>query len=183
MANCVPKDHFPLTNRYTISTAAKWNLSYNPLSPTTLMSARSPESHQDPMTVRPATTYATKLMFALLLFCGDLYPTLIDLCGLPQRDGLDGRSIAPLVRDSTIQWPYPAIITHSPHWHGMNHAIRSQRYHYIGYGDGGEELYDMQEDPNQWRNLADSPTHRGVKKELQDWMPKTNAAHFQGEPR
>jgi arylsulfatase A-like enzyme len=113
----------------------------------------------------------------------DLYPTLIDLCGLPQRDDLDGRSIAPLLRDPTIQWPYPAIITHSPHWHGVNHAIRSQRYHYIRYRDGGEELYDMREDPNQWRNLADNPTFTNVKKELRKWLPKTNAEHFRSESR
>lgn len=113
----------------------------------------------------------------------DLYPTLIDLCGLPQRDDLDGRSIAPLVRDPTIPWPYPAIITHSPHWHGVNHAIRSQAYHYIRYSDGGEELYDMREDPNQWHNLADVPTYHAAKQELVGWLPKTNAEHFRAESR
>jgi len=108
----------------------------------------------------------------------DLYPTLIELCGLPERDDLDGRSLAPLVRNPKADWPFPAIITHSPHWHGTNHAIRSERYHYIRYSDGGEELYDMPNDPNQWENLAGAPECSRIKKDLKKWLPKVNAAHF-----
>jgi arylsulfatase A-like enzyme len=108
----------------------------------------------------------------------DLYPTLIDLCGLPRREGLDGRSIAPLVRDPKADWPWPAIITHSPRWHGVNHAVRSREFHYISYSDGGEELYDVSSDPNQWMNLAARPSHAAVKQRLKAWLPKVNAEHF-----
>ncbi len=108
----------------------------------------------------------------------DLYPTLIELCGLPQREDLDGRSLARLVRNPLAPWPYPAIITHSPHWHGTNHAVRSEKYHYIHYDDGGEELYDVANDPNQWTNLAALPSHTAVKQQLRTWLPKTNAPHF-----
>ncbi len=108
----------------------------------------------------------------------DLYPTLIELCGLPKRDDLDGRSLAPLVRNPETRWPYPAIITHSPRWLGTNHAIRSERYHYIHYSDGQEELYDMANDPNQWRNLADTAECLGVKAKLREWLPTVNAEHF-----
>ena len=108
----------------------------------------------------------------------DLYPTLIELCGLPRRDGLDGRSIAPLVRDPQAKWPYPAVITHSPHWHGPNHAVRSERYHYIHYSDGGEELYDVLQDPNQWKNLAGDARYKAVREELIKWLPRTNAPHY-----
>jgi len=37
----------------------------------------------------------------------DIYPTLIDLCGLPAKAEIDGRSIAPLLRDPRLPWPYP----------------------------------------------------------------------------
>ncbi len=111
----------------------------------------------------------------------DLYPTLIDLCGLPARDDLDGRSLAPLVQNPQADWPYPAIITHSPWWHGTNHAIRSELYHYIRYSDGGEELYDMSNDPNQWKNLADDPEYSEVKEEVKQWLPRANAKHFRPE--
>jgi arylsulfatase A-like enzyme len=110
----------------------------------------------------------------------DLYPTLIDLCGLPKNEDIDGRSLAPLVRNPEAEWQYPAIITHSPHWHGVNHAIRSQRWHYIRYRDGSEELYDAANDPNQWTNLANDPRHASAKAELAKWLPKKNAPHSRG---
>jgi len=111
----------------------------------------------------------------------DLYPTLIELCGLPARDNLDGRSLAPLVRNPQLEWPYPALITHSPYWYGANHAIHSQRYHYIRYRDGGEELYDNKVDPYGWKNLADDPQYAEAKEHLKKWLPKVNAEHFRPE--
>ncbi|MEM1297315.1 MAG: hypothetical protein AAGH89_18265, partial [Verrucomicrobiota bacterium] len=77
-----------------------------------------------------------------------------------------------------LDWPWPAIITHSPQWHGENHAIRSERWHYIHYRDGGEELYDMDRDPLQWTNLAADPELEDIKTELKSWLPATNAPHF-----
>jgi len=111
----------------------------------------------------------------------DIYPTLIELCGLPGRDGLDGRSLAPLVRNPEEDWPWPALITHSPFWYGPNHAIHSQRYHYIHYRDGGEELYDNTADPYGWKNLADNPKYAEAKEKLKKWLPEVNAEHFRPE--
>ena len=111
----------------------------------------------------------------------DIYPTLVDLCGLPKRDGLDGRSLAPLVRNTEKEWPYPALITHSPQWYGSNHAIHSEQYHYISYRDGGEELYDNAADPYGWKNLAADPEYAADKAELRKWLPKVDAKHYQSE--
>ena len=108
----------------------------------------------------------------------DLYPTLLDLCGLPENPKNEGRSIAPLVRNPKAKWSYPAVITHSPHWLGPNHAVRSERFHYIHYGKGGEELYEVAKDPHQWRNLANDPAHATTKAQLKQWLPKKNAPHF-----
>ena len=83
------------------------------------------------------------------------------------------------MRIPETDWPFPAIITHSPHWHGTNHAIRSEQYHYIHYSDGGEELYDLSIDPNQWGNLANNAAYSEVKEQLSRWLPKDNADHFQ----
>ncbi|MCP5111821.1 MAG: sulfatase, partial [bacterium] len=41
----------------------------------------------------------------------DIYPTLIELCGLTQKPELDGHSLAPLLRDPSAEWPYPALTT------------------------------------------------------------------------
>jgi len=110
----------------------------------------------------------------------DLYPTLIDLCGLPENEQLDGRSFAPLVNDPNADWPYPAIITHSPHWLGNNHAVRSREFHYIRYSDGGEELYDVKADPLQRKNVTDDARFEDTKTELRKWLPKKNAPHYRG---
>ena len=100
----------------------------------------------------------------------DLYPTLVELCGLPARDGLDGRSIAPLVRKPETEWEYPAVISR-----GGDHAVRSQRWHYIRYADGGEELYDAARDPHQWKNLARDTRFTDAKTKLRKWLPGNKA--------
>lgn len=110
----------------------------------------------------------------------DLYPTLIELCGLPPRGDLDGRSLAPLVHDPATDWPYPAVVTHSPHWYGPNHAVRTKEFHYIHYSDGGEELYDARLDPQQWRNLAGLSEYDAVRRTLKKWLPEQNAPHYRG---
>ena len=110
----------------------------------------------------------------------DLYPTLLELCGLPENKQLDGRSFAPLVNEPKADWPYPAVITNSPHWLGANHAVRSRDFHYIRYSDGGEELYDVKADPLQRKNVADDTAHASAKAELKKWLPKKNAPHFRG---
>ena len=82
----------------------------------------------------------------------DLYPTLIELCGLPAKPEIDGRSIAPLLRDPKMPWPYPSITIEDE----GNASVRDERWYFIRYNDGTEEFYDMERDPMQWTNLATS---------------------------
>ena len=82
----------------------------------------------------------------------DLYPTLIELCGLPAKTEIDGRSIAPLLRDPKLSWPYPSITVMD----AGNAAVHDERWYFIRYKDGTEEFYDMEHDPMQWTNLAAS---------------------------
>ncbi len=100
----------------------------------------------------------------------DLYPTLVDLCGLPGRKELEGRSLKPLLADPATAWDRPVVTTHGRN----NHAVRSERWRYIRYADGSEELYDHQADPMEWTNLAGERKHAAVKKELSQWLPKVN---------
>ena len=53
--------------------------------------------------------------------------------------------------------------------------LRSERWRYIRYHDGGEELYDHENDPQEFTNLAGEPKHAAVKKDLGRWLPKTDA--------
>jgi hypothetical protein len=53
--------------------------------------------------------------------------------------------------------------------------VRTERWRYIRYRDGGEELYDCAADPNEFHNLAADPRHDSLKKELAAWIPKSCA--------
>jgi len=100
----------------------------------------------------------------------DVYPTLADLCGLPIADDLEGHSLRPLLANPQSQWDRPAITTHGRN----NHAVRSERYRYIRYADGSEELYDHAADPLEWHNLAGDAEHADAKAALARWLPETN---------
>ena len=98
----------------------------------------------------------------------DIYPTLVELCGLPARDDLEGLSLVPQLNDPDSPRERPAITTHNQ----GNHGIRSERYRYIRYADGSEELYDMQEDPNEWTNLAGDSEYTKVIAAHRRWLPE-----------
>lgn len=100
-----------------------------------------------------------------------VYPTLCELLDVPPPPRLDGPSIVPLLTDVNAQWSQPAITTHGR----LNHAVRSDRYRYIRYADGGEELYDHETDPGEFDNLAADPEMQDVIAAMKKWLPKTNA--------
>jgi arylsulfatase A-like enzyme len=107
----------------------------------------------------------------------DLYPTLIELCGLSPRKELEGKSLQPLLRDAAAKWDRPILTTHGRE----NHAVRSERWRYIRYADGSEELYDHEKDPMEWTNLAGEASVADEKKELAAWLPKVNEKDAPGE--
>ena len=98
----------------------------------------------------------------------DIYPTLIELSGVSARTDLEGLSLAPQLKDAATKRERPAITSHNQ----GNHGIRSERWRYIHYADGSEEFYDMQNDPNEWTNLAGVPEHAAVIAEHRKWLPK-----------
>ncbi len=100
-----------------------------------------------------------------------VYPTLIELCGLTPKPELDGESLVPLLVNPEAEWKLPALTTYMR----ANHAVRTDRWRYIRYVHGTEELYDHSADPNEWRNVAGVEEHRSVKTELARWLPVRNA--------
>jgi len=102
----------------------------------------------------------------------DIYPTLIELCGLEAKPELDGVSLVPLLRNPDAGWGRPALMTYQR----GNHAVRDRRWRYIRYADGTEELYDHEKDPNEWHNAARNPANAEVIRGLKRWLPKTEAA-------
>jgi len=100
----------------------------------------------------------------------DIYPTLIELCGLTPKAELEGKSLVPLLKNPQAEWDRPALTTHGRN----NHSLRGERFRYIRYSDGAEELYDHERDALEWTNLAKDPKYAAVKKEFAKWLPEKN---------
>ncbi|TWT84348.1 Choline-sulfatase [Planctomycetes bacterium CA13] len=108
----------------------------------------------------------------------DIYPTLIDLCGLPKRDGLDGISLMPQLQDPTTERASPSMTSNRQY----QNTLRTKRWRYIRSQDGSDELYDHDHDPNEWRNLADNPEYASVIKELSAFIPIEQAMDLANSP-
>jgi len=104
----------------------------------------------------------------------DIYPTLLELCGLKERKELEGVSLLPQLRNVQAKRERPVLTT----WGPGNHAIRSSEWRLIRYADGSKELYDVKADPNDWHNLLAKKNPEqfdAVLKKLEQWLPKTEA--------
>jgi arylsulfatase A-like enzyme len=100
-----------------------------------------------------------------------IYPTLLELCGLPPYERNEGISLAPILWGKEELTPNHALTTYG--W--RNHAVRTRTSRYIRYQDGSEEFYDHRSDPDEWHNLAG--THSGDLEEYEALLPAENAPY------
>ena len=103
----------------------------------------------------------------------DIYPTLVDLAGGTPAPPLEGVTLRPWLEDPARPSDRAVVTT----WHPGNHGVRSERWRYIRYADGAEELYDHDSDPDEYYNLASDPTLGPVKTELARWLPSYDAPY------
>lgn len=115
-----------------------------------------PRIHAD----RYATGSSTSQPASLI----DLYPTLAELCQIEAPKDLEGESLVPLLRDPRLRTGRFSITMFNPN----NASLRTDRWRYIRYEDGSEEIYDHRRDPNEWDNLAGSLQHSKRLAELRD---------------
>jgi uncharacterized sulfatase len=99
----------------------------------------------------------------------DIYPTVLELAGLPPASHVEGRSLVPLLRQPDRDWPQPAFsqlplqerlpggarITEEM----QGRSVRDGRWNYVAWDGGAEALFDLQSDPYQMQNLAARPEH------------------------
>lgn len=123
----------------------------------------------------------------------DLPPTLLDAAGIPVPDEMQGRSVLPLLRGESADWPGEAFVQISESQVGR--AVRTARWKYgvlAPDGDGWHDrgaaryvedcLYDLRADPDELRNLAGSTAHRKVADVLRDRLLRRMVEAGEPEP-
>lgn len=116
----------------------------------------------------------------------DLFPTLVDLCALEgdtrkneKGAPLDGYSVRPFLENpGSGKWDGPdgalTMIFAGPptkgHVDRQHWSLRTERWRYIRYNNGSEELYDHERDPREWTNLARNPEYGDIKTSLHNRM-------------
>ena len=100
----------------------------------------------------------------------DIYPTLVELCGLPKQNEIEGASLAPLLNNPQADWDKPGFSIWSEDGntiHGT--AVRTEKWRYAEFGkDGinGAMLFDPHADPLEMKNLAGDENNKSVVAEL-----------------
>ncbi|RTE53950.1 DUF229 domain-containing protein [Arenibacter aquaticus] len=97
----------------------------------------------------------------------DIYPTLVDLCNLPEKEDMDGVSLRPILQDPEKEVPRPIITTYD---YG-SYSVRYKNWHFIDYIDGYSELYNLDNDPDEWYNLEEVDSLQSVKSQLRSFIP------------
>ena len=101
----------------------------------------------------------------------DMFPTACDLTGLPIPKSVQGKSLLPILGN-----PGATVKETALSFVGKGTSMRSSDWAYMKYGDGSEELYDMKEDPKQFKNLARIPTYEKVLKSQSKLFAKRTKA-------
>jgi len=114
----------------------------------------------------------------------DVYPTLVDVCGLPAVAGLEGASLEPLLVDPTAAAAKPVAISQYPRGREdgaevplMGYSIRDDRWRFTAWReDGGArivatELYDERDDTDESRNVASDERFAPVIERLMRHLP------------
>jgi arylsulfatase A-like enzyme len=98
-----------------------------------------------------------------------LFPTLLELCGMEPKKENHSPSLVPLLKNPKKNWPHKSVtFLAEPGSYGLS----GERWRYIHYANGDEELYDIESDPYEWSNLASLPKYQGELDRLRELGPK-----------
>jgi len=105
----------------------------------------------------------------------NIYPTMVELCGLPEPEGQHGRSMTQLLDNPAAGWDHPAYTVWSEDGHTLTGTgVRIERWRYAEYVNGGPILLDMENDPHQLKNLAHDPQYADVAAKMSALIQKYN---------
>ena len=148
------------------------------------------ESIRIPLIVRYPKRIKPGTLIDPMVLTLDLAPSILELCGAPALRNIHGQSFAPLLDGNSANWRkswlyeynYEKQFPYTPNVRG----VRTDRWKYVHYphGDGGPdrhmaEMYDLQSDPQERKNLINDPQHAGqlaeLKMELARLLKETGA--------
>jgi arylsulfatase A-like enzyme len=106
----------------------------------------------------------------------DVYPTLCELAGLPIPGQCDGLSLVSQLKSPGAKRDRLALCSFQfGNERNPSHGVSDERYRFIRYGNGFEELYDLKNDPHEYENLIDNPQFASVKTRLANGIPPNSA--------
>lgn len=90
----------------------------------------------------------------------DIFPTLADLAGSGLPEGVQGKSLVPVLNDNSATVRQGALSLN------RGYSLRTSDWSYMRYSNGSTELYNMQTDPGQFTNLANVADYSDQKERL-----------------
>ena len=95
----------------------------------------------------------------------DIYPTLSSLLGIPAPESVQGKNLVPVLKNPEAKVRKAALS-----FNRGGHGLRSDRWAYLRYKNGDDELYDMEKDPEQFHNLAKNKEFTAIRNEMQSLL-------------
>ncbi len=118
----------------------------------------------------PGLAKGAKLDASAMLL--DIYPTLVELCGLKPDQGMDGQSLAAALKNPAAAKDRYAFTIAAPN----EYSVVNTQWRYIHYADGAEEFYNEKSDSPEWTNLATKPEYRSQMDLMKAAAPASFAA-------
>jgi arylsulfatase A-like enzyme len=114
----------------------------------------------------------------------DLAATFLEIADVPRPDDFDSRSLVPLLENggdlpTDAEWADSTFAQYHGDEFGLytQRMVRTAQYKYVYNGPDIDELYDLEADPAELRNLIDHPAYESVRQEMRerlvDWMYET----------
>ena len=98
----------------------------------------------------------------------DLAPTILDLAGIAQERPFTGKSLLPFLENKAPQKWRDAVFTQSNgnELYGIQRSVTTRDWKLVYNGFDFDELYDLQNDPGEVRNLARDPRYSDARRDL-----------------
>ncbi|MFQ5705134.1 MAG: sulfatase [Gemmatimonadales bacterium] len=133
------------------------------------------ESIRNPLLVRYPPLVEAGARISELALSVDIAPTVLEVAGVPIGDEIQGRSLVPLLRGDVRDWRHSMLVEFYTYENPMPwlmdmdyRAVRTERYKYIHWMQHPDldELYDLEADPYEMRNMIDDAESAGLRRDM-----------------